>query len=87
MAKTDRTFEAVAFTAAATLDERDLSDCLFVGCTFDLPAVRGADFSGARFKDCRFSPGRFASCKFPGARFQRTNFFDAEQKKGCTFAF
>lgn len=87
LANTGRKFEAIAFTSAVTLDELDLSDCLFVGCSFDLPAVRGADFSGARFEDCRFSPGRFASCKFPGTRFQGTDFFDADRKKGCTFAF
>lgn len=87
LARTTRTFESVAFTSAVTLDELELTDCLFAGCTFDLPTVRGADFSGTQFKDCRFSLSRFASCKFPGARLRGINFFDTDQKKGCTFAF
>ena len=87
LVKTTRVFEAVAFTSVVTLDELDLAECQFIDCIFDIPAIRGADFSGAQFKGCRFSPGRFASCKFTGARFQDINFFDADQKKGCTFAF
>lgn len=82
-----RLFEAVAFTAAVTLDELDLTECRFIDCIFEPPSIRGADFSGAHFKGCRFSPVRFASCKLAGARVHDSSFFDADQKKGSTFAF
>lgn len=85
--ETSRIFDAVAFTPAVTLDELDLAECRFIDCIFDLPSVRGADFSGALFKGCRISPGRFASCKLAGARVHDSSFFDADRKKGFTFAF
>ena len=85
--KTGRVFQGVAITSEVTLDELDLSESRFEDCAFDLPNVRGADFSGAQFKECRFSPVRLASCKFAGARFEGAGFFDPESKKGAVFAF
>ena len=85
--ETSRVFDSVAFTADVSLDELDLAECRFIDCIFELPSIRGTDFSGVLFKGCRFSPGRFASCKLAGVRVQDSSYFDADQKKGCTFAF
>jgi uncharacterized protein YjbI with pentapeptide repeats len=49
--------------------------------------LHAADLSEATFTDCRFEPMRLASCKFAKARFVGCSWFDAEQRKGCTFAF
>lgn len=45
------------------------------------------DLSEATFTDCRFEPMRLASCKFAKAQFIGCSWFDAEKRKGCTFAF
>lgn len=83
----DRTFSGVLFAADVPLDELDLTESRFERCHFQMPTVRGADFSEAAFSDCTFEPMRLASCKLVKARLNGCSAFDAGKRKGCTFAF
>lgn len=87
LAKGGGIFESVLFAPDLALDDFDFTEARFERCLFRVPAIRGADFSQAVFKDCRFEPTRFANCRFAGAQFQSGTLFDLQQKKGCTFAF
>ena len=49
--------------------------------------LNAIDLSEATFTDCRFEPMRLAGCKFAKARFTGCSWFDADKKKGSTFAF
>ncbi|SJZ94910.1 Pentapeptide repeat-containing protein [Enhydrobacter aerosaccus] len=82
-----RSFCNILFPPDLVLDEADLSESRFERCLFRVPLIRGVDFSGSIFEDCRFAPTRFASCKLPGTRFTGCTLFDVEQKKGSSFAF
>jgi fluoroquinolone resistance protein len=50
-------------------------------------ALKAVDLSESTFTDCRFEPMRLAGAKFAKARFTGCSWFDAEKRKGCTFAF
>jgi fluoroquinolone resistance protein len=82
-----RKFEGLRLSGEITLDQLDLAESRFERCLFQVPTIRGADFSGTEFQDCRFEPTRFANCKLGRARFVGCTLFDATSKKGCTFAF
>jgi uncharacterized protein YjbI with pentapeptide repeats len=63
--------------------ERAFEGVLF-SSALDLNAI---DLSEATFTDCRFEPMRLAGSKFAKARFTGCSWFDADKKKGSTFAF
>ena len=64
----DRVFSDLRFAADISLDDLDFTEARFERCVFQVPTVRGADFSGAAFSDCTFEPMRLASCKLAKAR-------------------
>lgn len=83
----DRVFSGEHFAADIGLDDLDLAESRFERCRFQMPTIRGADFSGAQFGDCTFEPMRLASCKLVKTQLSGCSAFDAGKKKGCTFAF
>ena len=69
--------------AAIAAGARAFEKVLFPS-TLDLKAL---DLSEAPYTDCRFEPMRLANAKCAKAKFTGCSWFDAEQRKGCTFAF
>ncbi len=83
----DRKFEGLLLSADLVLDQLDLTGSRFDRCLFQIPTIRGADFSEAELNECKVEPTRFANCKMGKARFVGCAFFDAASKNGSTFAF
>jgi fluoroquinolone resistance protein len=81
-----RRFEGEKLSAPAW-DDADLSEAVFVNCLIEDANVAGANFSCARFKDCRIVRSRFARCDLREARFEDCGFADAERKTGLIAAF
>jgi len=82
-----RSFVGLLFPSTLVLEGADLSDSRFDRCLFSEATIRGVDFSGSAFVDCKFEPVRFASCRFSRAQLRNCAWFDANRKKACTFAF
>jgi fluoroquinolone resistance protein len=87
LAAEDRSFEGLLLSPDLALDNADLAESRFERCLFQSMTVQAADFSEASFTDCRFEPSRFASCTWAKARLSGCSWFDADKKKGSTFAF
>jgi fluoroquinolone resistance protein len=87
IAAADRLFDGFLLSPDLVWDGVDLGEGRFEGCLFRGVTIQSANFSEASFTDCRFEPSRFASCNWAKARLNGCSWFDAEKKKGSTFAF